>query len=157
LVCYELGLARVFDLTNKKEILRLDGLGLAMHSAAWSPDGKYFVTAGGNSSIARSAKQLCVWDANSGQLLKLFSDRTCHPRALAFSGDSKRFVSADSDGTVQVWQVTGPIETAPPIVVAKPPKVSLTSPHVLARNPGAVQSLSISPNGQFLLTGATNG
>src|SRR5262249_32765429 len=67
LVCYELGLARVFDLTNQKEILRLDGLGLAVHSAAWSPDGKYFVTAGGNSAVANAAKRLWVLDAASGQ------------------------------------------------------------------------------------------
>jgi hypothetical protein len=64
-------------------------------SAAYSPDGQWIVTAGGD----RTAR---VWDAESGQQMMVL-EHTNGVRSVILSPDGRWIVTTGSDGTVWVW------------------------------------------------------
>ncbi len=67
---------------------------------AFSPDGKYVATGGGDKSLAR------MWSLETGQLVHTFDWHTAPVGALAFSPDGQFLATGGSDGRVRVWDVT---------------------------------------------------
>ena len=67
----------------------------AVHSVAWSPDGKRLVSGG---DLA-----LMLWDAESGQALRNFSGHSEDVVRVAWSPDGKRVASGSGDGSIKVW------------------------------------------------------
>lgn len=63
-----------------------------MPSRAWSPNGKYLLTIG---------NAVEVWSMPTGQLVSTHTQHSV--QNAAWSPDSTRIASADSDGTVQIW------------------------------------------------------
>lgn len=67
-------------------------------SAAFSPDGAWFVTGG-------HAGQIAVWDAASGEKVSTLQGHSNRVVGLAFRADGS-LISASTDGAVQVWDLS---------------------------------------------------
>lgn len=65
--------------------------------AALSPDGALFATAS-DSSIE-------IWDANTGEFLRLLVGHTGRVISLAFAPDGSKLVSSAEDQTIRIWDV----------------------------------------------------
>ncbi|MGB1285581.1 MAG: WD40 repeat domain-containing protein [Aggregatilineales bacterium] len=65
---------------------------------AWSPDSSLVITGdrGGN---------LEIWDADTGNLLRAFTDHKATINSISFSSDGSLLVSAASDGTVRLYGI----------------------------------------------------
>jgi WD40 repeat protein len=118
-----------------KEIATLPGSGQPgpeyLSSAAFSPDGKFVVTAGDDGDAR-------VWDWRVKTLKAVLKQSAPLSRA-AFSPDGELVVTADADGAARIWGWT-----------------SRDEPAVL-RQPGSLSDAAFSPNGRFVVTASTDG
>jgi WD40 repeat protein len=81
------------------DVTVLKGHREAVYGVAYTPDGKYLLTASGDPSIK-------VWDAASGKELKSFAGPNGHKQlvlAVAVSPDGATFATSGSDNTAKVW------------------------------------------------------
>jgi WD40 repeat protein len=108
-------------------------------AAAFSPDGKYLVTGNG-------ARDVEVWDANTGQLVHKLGSHEGVIRGVAFSPDPdhKYLASMSSKGDVKLWDATRLGEKDGP----HQPLRSFA-----AYSPGVGLSMAFSPDGKRLVTG----
>jgi len=67
-------------------------------SIAVSPDGTRFVTGSDNHGT-----DVSLWDAATGELIRVFSGHTDRVSTVAFSPDGKRILSGSQDGSVRMW------------------------------------------------------
>ncbi len=88
----------VWDAQTGEKLLTPKGHGDAVHSIAFSPDGKRLAS-------ASSDKAVKVWDATSGKELLTLKGHTVGVRDLAFRPDGKHLVTLGMDGTIRVWDV----------------------------------------------------
>ena len=98
-------------------------------SIAWSPDGTQLASGGGN----RGNGELIIWDVSSGERLHAWSETGAVVYALAWSSTEGWLLSGDSDGSIRWWDTRS--------------KQCLKEQK---GHQGAVQSLSISPDGRRL-------
>jgi len=78
-------------------VAELSGHTADVWSAAFSPDGKWVVTASGDQSSR-------VWEAASGKLVTELRGYTDRVRSAAFSPDGMWVVTASADTTARVWE-----------------------------------------------------
>jgi hypothetical protein len=97
-------------------------------SAAYSPDGKFIVTA----SRDRTA---WVWNSSTAQLVAELKGHSAWVLSAAYNPDGKFIVTASRDGTARVWNAS----TAQ--IVAE-----------LRGHSGFVNSAAYSPDGKFIVT-----
>jgi len=69
------------------------------HSVAFSPDGKYVLTASDDGTPK-------LWDANTGLLVRAFNGHTSIVRSVAFSPDGEYVLTGGLDGTARLWNAT---------------------------------------------------
>ena len=107
----------IWDAESGKELQKVIGHGrdpgghnisVFVYSVAFSPDGKKFVTAGGD----RTAR---VWDAESGKELQKLVGHNDDVYSAAFSPDGKKVVTAGRDA-VRIWDLERYIDPTLPIV-----------------------------------------
>jgi WD40 repeat protein len=79
-----------------------------VNDAAFSPDGRWIVTA------ARTAG---LWDARKATLVKFLKGHEGELTSAAFAPDSRRIVTAGIDGTIRVYrcEICGTLEELLPL------------------------------------------
>src|SRR5207248_6349041 len=90
--------ARVWDALTGRNITELNGHTDAVTSAAFSPDGKFVVTAG-----AEKDKTARIWDAATGEVVRIFEGHRDGITCAIFSPDGAHVVTTSKDGTARVW------------------------------------------------------
>ncbi len=91
----------LYDTHTGNEIALLTGHRTAVHSVAYSPDGRTIASGGG----LGDDKSIRLWDTLTGEHTVL-SGNSGDVRTLAFSPDGNTLVSGDDDGNVKLWDVS---------------------------------------------------
>lgn len=99
------GLARVYRLPGVDPVLQLEHPNDVRH-ARFSPNGRLIATACWDRNVR-------VWDAESGALLRLLSGHRQSVEAIDFAPDGRTLVSGSLDGTARLWDVA----TGDPVAV----------------------------------------
>ncbi|KAF9472699.1 hypothetical protein BDN70DRAFT_900343 [Pholiota conissans] len=97
-----------------------------------SSDGKYLVSGLEDGTVR-------MWDASTGEELKVLSRHSSSVWSVAFSSDNKRIVSGSDDRTVQVWDALTGEELK-----------------VLEGHHGTVWSVAFSSNNKWIVSGSTD-
>ena len=94
------GTVRLWDRDTGRELKRFSqtarGWG-PVYSMACSPDGRRIASSG--------RRGICVWNAETGELLRQLEGHTEVIETIAFSPDGKSLASGSRDATVRVWNV----------------------------------------------------
>jgi WD40 repeat protein len=126
--------ARLWELATGREIRRLEAHTDWVSSAAFSADGRYFITTAGDSTAR-------LWQVASGQ--PVGTPLTAHRAAVrsgSFSPDGRRVVTASDDSTAMVWDTdTG------------------RRRHTLTGHADRVWTAVFSPDGRFIVTASDDG
>ncbi len=104
-----------------------------VRSVVFSPDGKYVLTGGADSTIK-------LWDATTGKLVHTFKGHMAEVSSIAFSPNGRYIASASADTTAKVWSV----DTGETI-------------YTLGSNDDAVLNVAFSPDGKYILTTTDHG
>jgi WD40 repeat protein len=105
----------------------------SVYAVSYSPDGRFIATGGPNSAR--------VWDAVTGEAITAELPHGSWVVTVQFSPDSRLLVSASSDSTARLWNITTGKEAIP---------------HPL-KHDQAVNAASFSPNGRWVVTASTDG
>jgi WD40 repeat protein len=107
-----------------------------VHDVAFSPDGRYLVSAGGGGMVL-------VWDADTATVVESLRGHEDLVEQARFSPDGRRLATAGWDRTVRIWDVA-PERGARPVAVLR---------HALRGHTGSVYGLSFSRDGRRLASG----
>jgi HEAT repeat protein len=135
---------RVFDLVSRKLLKELPRHQDIVWAVAISPDGKLGASAGGGDYDGTQGRfvpgsrdyDIRLWDLTTGQEVRRFRGHADSVRALAFSPDGRRLLSASHDKTVRLWHVATGRELA-----------------VFDKHTEWVQSVAFFPDGRRALSG----
>ena len=105
---------------------------LSISQLSFSPDGRQILGVGDDLTVR-------LWDAQTGQLLKVFQGHKATVQRASFSPDGQEIVTASWDHTVRVWQIASGETTQ------------------ILSHPDAVNSASFSPDGQHIATASWDG
>lgn len=133
------GRVRIWDLSSgqEKHRFRLEG---PVRLLAFSPDGKWLAAGVRNESgeVANGDWSLRLWDLEVEPPQTSFKLHQNHIYSLAFSPDSQRIVTSDSENVARVWRVRTGEEL------------------FQLRHSSLVYSAAFSPNGQQILTASVD-
>jgi hypothetical protein len=139
------GEARVWDAATGMPLTPpLDHKNPVVH-AAFSPDGRRVVTAGGGLGGGKTWGAARVWDASTGRPI---TPPLTHQRAVlyvAFSPDGRHVLTASEDGTARVWDAATGKPLTPPLQ------------HQGATMGQAVYHAAFSPDGRRVVTASEDG
>jgi WD40 repeat protein len=102
-------------------------------SAAFSKDGQFVVSAGGDG-------QVYLWDARSEKLLSIYHGHRFQVQGVRFGHNPNAFISAGSEGVLNLWA-----------------KDKLFPLKTIKTNPGGTRALAISNDNRFLVSGGCGG
>ncbi len=117
---------------GRPELVLQSGHTSSVHAVAFSRDGKWLASGGGDSIVG-------LWEANSGRLVRTLVAHGRSVVAVTFSPDGKWLASASWDHTAKVWEVASGRE-----------QLTLTG------HTGNVNSLAFSPDGRWLASGGSD-
>jgi WD40 repeat protein len=123
---------RLCDLTSGCQIRELPRHRLVVLASAFSPDGRYVVTADDN--CAR------IWEASTGTAVGSPLEHQREVTAVAVSPDGSRVLTGSADGTAGLWE-WGRGNAAVKLV----------------KHDGPVRAVAFSPDGKTILTGGDDG
>lgn len=115
---------------------------------AWSPDGRFLLTGGGDFRDPSRPGELIVWDATTGQRRSTLAGHTRYATAVAWHPDGSMFVSVSGNvrvspaepGELIFWEAG----TGQPKATFRPPV-------------GCIMDLAYHPSGSVLALGSTDG
>jgi eukaryotic-like serine/threonine-protein kinase len=136
---------KVFDAGTGEEVYGLPPTPETF-AAAFSPDGRYLLTAGMNRAVQ-------VWEAATGAAVGTLGAHPREVRGLTFSRDGKYLASTSGDGTVKLWDATHLAELEPWDLgrVDEMPDRALRKFQTPV--PGQSLTVAFSPDGKRLVTG----
>lgn len=73
-------------------------------SIDWHPSGTHIVAA--QAHAPDSAGTVCVWDVDSGDIVRLFEGHTDFVGKVAWNSDGTLLASASHDGTIFIWEAS---------------------------------------------------
>src|SRR5438552_18863478 len=82
-------------------VAKLNGLTDAVYAVAYSPDGKFLVTASFDNTLK-------LWDALTGKEVKTYGGAAGHTKqviSVGFNQDGSMIASGSTDNTLKVWDV----------------------------------------------------
>ena len=104
---------------------------LAVESVAFSPDGKFFASGGGDNLVI-------LWEISSGKEIRTFDGHDSQVVSLAFSPDGKYlFSAAVYDTAIKQWDVSSGQER-----------------RAFSGHSHGIRDIKISPDGKYLLSGS---
>ena len=94
------GVATVWESASGRKLLELgEGHGDVLYDAEFSPDGGLIATGGYD-------RQIRIWNAESGEFVRLIEVHNGAIFDLAFSPDGKILASASGDETIKLWKLS---------------------------------------------------
>ncbi|MDR3171886.1 MAG: caspase family protein [Treponema sp.] len=96
-------IVKVCDGETGDEVLALSGHEDTVNTLDYSSDGKWILSASGQTDTSAGDKTIRVWDAQTGEELLRLSGHSNNVHAVAFSPDDRRIISGSSDGTIRLW------------------------------------------------------
>jgi WD40 repeat protein len=125
---------RIWDAASYQKVTNLKTDGFPVFSnAAFSPDGKWIITAG------EGEHPVQLWDAQSGKTVGSLDGHTDSVLRAVFGPDGKLAATANGDGSASIWDVT-----------------NRTTLFELRGHTGEVSSVAFSPDGNFLVTASAD-
>ena len=103
--CGDDGTVRVWDWSEKSELLRIDGDGTPVQSVSFSPNGQFFATAAGDDSRLSQKGRVLLWDAVSGEKVRNFPEHQRAATSVCFSATGEFLLSGAFDERVHVADV----------------------------------------------------
>lgn len=91
------GTIKIWDLGNGREIRTYRGQKERVRSVAWSDDGKWIASAGGN--------EIHIWNPEDGKLKATLKGHTAAINSVAFSKDAKSLISGSDDSSIRLWDI----------------------------------------------------
>jgi WD40 repeat protein len=96
----------IWDLASGRQVATLAADGLGPRGMAFSPDGRFLASCGGQTqSSAHAIVQ--IWDVARGRELRRFEGHKGAVNAVVFTRDGRSVVSGGADATALVWDVSG--------------------------------------------------
>ncbi len=135
---------KVWDFATRREIDSLPHL-FPVRAVAVSADGKWIVSGMARGLVENEAQEtataatVTIWSAQTFEYHHVLTHGRAVP-AIAFSSDSKRFVTGSDEGTVIVW------DAAAGVAIGKS----------FSADAYGVESVAFSPDGERLLTGGSD-
>lgn len=96
---------RLWDIKSGEEVRGFKGHVGRVTSVAFSPDGRMALSGEGFEN-GKSDLLVKLWDVATGQEIRSFSGHTDDILAVSFSKDGRQAISASSDQTTRVWEVS---------------------------------------------------
>jgi len=87
----------LWDLESGRLLRRLEHHGVVI-CVAWSPDGATLASGGGYDN-----KKVCLWDAATGQQIRILGQHGSMVTGVVWSPDGKMLASCSEDETIQLW------------------------------------------------------
>jgi WD40 repeat protein/uncharacterized caspase-like protein len=109
------GMIRLWNTATQKLIRTFEG-----HLATFSPDGGKVISA--------DDRTLKLWDVDTGDLLRSLKGHSGIVRAVVYSRDGRRLLSASADGTVRLWSLDTGSELARMLASPKGEWLTMAAP-----------------------------
>jgi eukaryotic-like serine/threonine-protein kinase len=124
--------AKVWDPVRAKVLFSFEHQ-CPLTSVAWSPDGRWIATGGGDNVIH-------IWDPDNGKEIRSLAGHLGFVTALSFDPSGRRLASASQDQTIKIWDLA-----------------SWQEAFTLRAHADFVWSISFDPDGRRLVSGSGDG